>query len=107
MGVIPGLATPLAHFLDGQGLPDVLLPAGVLDEGCWRAEGGEGEGCVFAGVVVGVVAAHLYFSSSASLCLVVFVLDVRLVVWVVGLTEWLAGLVLGLVVDVLSWKGES
>ncbi len=34
-------------------------------------------------------------------------MDVRLVVWVVGLTEWLAGLVLGLVVDVLSWKGES
>ena len=61
VGMIPGLATPLAHLLDDQGLPDVLLPARVLDKRGGRAEGGEGEGCVFAGVLVRVVAAHLSF----------------------------------------------
>jgi hypothetical protein len=53
-------ATVLAELLDGNGLPDVALAAGVLDEGGRVAEGGEGEGGVGAGVAVGVVAAHCF-----------------------------------------------
>ena len=51
----------LAQLLDGEGLPDVLLAARVLDQRGRVAEGGEGEGDVLAGVLVGVVAAHVFF----------------------------------------------
>lgn len=58
----------LAQLFDGEGLPDVLLAAGVLDQRGRVAEGGEGEGDVLAGVLVGVVAAHPSFFLFCFVC---------------------------------------
>jgi hypothetical protein len=43
-------ATVLTGLVDGNGLPDLLFAARVLDERGGVAEGGEGEGCVGAPV---------------------------------------------------------
>lgn len=70
-------------------MPDVALGTRVLDQGGGRAEGGEGEQGVLAGVLVGVVAAHCFWwcfglGWFVLFCLVCF----GGVVWGVGVNGW-------------------
>jgi hypothetical protein len=91
-------AAVLADFLYGNGLPDVALAAGVLDEGGRVAEGGEGEGGVGAGVAVGVVAAHFFFTC-VSFLLGLGLVSLRLDDW--GLSFVLP---LGIIVMMGGWS---